>query len=240
MKAGPVTLPVEKAKKKFVQKKFASVTPRYDFLNSLLSLYVDHYWRRKTAFLLKDLDGPVLDLCAGTLPLSREVAGQKDRTVIALDFCFDMLKYGKDNLNNSYRGQIFPVCGDGEHLPLPAGVFTGFTVAFGIRNLTDLPRGFNEVYRVLKPGGTAAILEFSRPASRFFAPLYRFYLHRILPSLAGIISGDREAYKYLAESIEGFYSQKEVCAMMKAAGFVDISYKPLTMGIVTLYTGHRS
>ena len=234
-----MTLPSEKAKKRFVQKKFTSVTPRYDFLNSLLSLYVDHYWRMKTAALLKDLEGPVLDLCAGTLPLSREVFRQKGRTVIALDFCFDMLKYGKDNLNSSCREKIFPVCGDGENLPLPAGAFTGFTVAFGIRNLTDLPRGFNELFRVLKPGGTAAVLEFSRPAGPMFAPLYRFYLHRILPNLAGIISGDREAYQYLAESIEGFYSPEEVCDMMKTAGFVDISYKPLTMGIVTLYTGHR-
>lgn len=229
----------ENSKKKFVQKKFATITPRYDFLNSLLSLYVDHYWRIKTAAVLKGLEGPVLDLCAGTLPLSREVVRQKNRTVIAVDFCFDMLKYGKDNFNNSNNRKIFPVCGDGESLPLPTTTFTGFTVAFGIRNLTDLPKGFNEMFRVLKPGGTAAILEFSRPAGPLFARLYRFYLHRILPNLAGMISGDPEAYKYLAESIEGFYSQEEICDMMKAAGFVDISYNPLTLGIVTLYTGHR-
>ncbi len=235
-----MSLPAEAAKKEFVQEKFSSVTPRYDFLNSLLSLYIDHYWRFRAAALLKGCGGPVLDVCAGTLPLSREIVRQEERTVLALDFCFDMLKYGRDRLKaRKDRRNILPVCGDGEALPLPDETFTGFTVAFGIRNLSDLPRGFSEMYRVLRPGGVAAILEFSRPSHPLFSPLYRFYLHHVLPNLAGMISGDREAYRYLAESIEGFHSRQEVCSMMEDAGFRDVSFMPLTMGIVTLYSGLR-
>lgn len=235
-----MTLPLEEAKKDFVQQKFSSVTPKYDFLNTLLSLYIDHYWRKRAAALLKDQDGPILDICAGTLPLSLEIVRQKRRKVVALDFCFDMLKYGRDRLkNNSAKESILPLCGDGEMLPLPDNTFTGITAAFGVRNLTDLSRGLEEMYRVLKPGGVASILEFSRPSNPVFSRLYRFYLHRILPNLAGMISGDKEAYTYLADSIEGFYSQKQVCTMMKRAGFVNVQYKPLTLGIVTIYSGNR-
>ncbi len=235
-----MTLPAEETKKEFVQQKFASVTPKYDFLNSLLSLYIDRYWRVRTAALLDGRPGPVLDLCAGTLPLSREVVRRKERKVLALDFCFDMLEYGRERLGKAgERKNIMPVCGDGEALPLPSETFTGFTVAFGIRNLANLPRGLAEVHRVLRPGGVAAVLEFSRPSLPVFSQFYRFYLHRVLPVLAGMISGDREAYKYLADSIEGFYSQEEVCSMMKDAGFTDVSFTPLTFGIVTLYSGTK-
>ncbi len=231
--------PVERDKKEFVQEKFSSVTPKYDLLNSLLSLYIDRYWRIRAARLLKDKDGPILDICAGTLPLSMEIVRQKSRKVIALDFCFDMLKYGLEGLDSGFKDTIFAVCGDGEILPLPDEAFSGITVAFGVRNLANLPKGFREMFRVLKPGGRVVILEFSRPANPFFAPLYRFYLHRILPGLGGMISGDGEAYRYLAESIEGFYSQEEVCSMLEGAGFGNTSFKPMTMGIVTLYSAVR-
>jgi len=236
-----VALPPLEEKKEFVQEKFASVTPKYDLLNSVLSLYIDHLWRIKTAKALKDQDGPVLDVCAGTLPLSLAILKQGKRPVVALDFCFDMLKYGMERLGANSRGaaNILPVCADGEVLPLPDSTFGGVTVAFGVRNLADVPRGFREMFRILRPGGIAAILEFSRPRNPVFAPLYRFYLHRILPNIAGIISGDKEAYKYLAESIEGFYSQQAVCSMMQDAGFESVTYRPMTLGIVTLYTGNR-
>ncbi len=235
-----MSLPSKASKKAFVQEKFTSVTPRYDLLNTMLSLYIDHYWRFLTASLLRGCDSPILDICAGTLPLSREIVRQKKRTVVALDFCFDMLEYGMKRLGQHKNGHcILPVCGDGEALPLPDETFSGFSVAFGIRNLSNLTKGLDEMYRVLRPGGIAAILEFSRPSNPVFAPVYRFYLHRILPVLGGMISGDKEAYRYLAESIEGFYSQEEICNMMREAGFKDVSYRPLTMGIVTLYSGHR-
>lgn len=229
-------VPSRKEKKDFVQKKFSAVTDRYDFLNSLLSMGMDRLWRYKTVKNLQGLKGPILDVCAGTLPLSKEIYRQTKATVVALDFCLDMLAFGVQSLSPAEAEGIHVVCGDGEKLPLASESFAGFSVAFGIRNLADLPRGFSEMYRVLMPGGKGAVVEFSRPSLPIFRQLYRFYLHKILPSIGGMISGDREAYVYLAESIQGFYSQEQVCDMLKKSGFVEVDYRPMTMGIVTLYT----
>ncbi len=185
------------------------------------------------------VEGPVLDICAGTLPLSREVFRQTGNRVVALDFCLDMLQYGAKMLDDKDKQNIFPLCGDGENLPLTSSTFGGFTVAFGVRNLSDLPRGFSEMFRILRPGGRGAILEFSRPSLPIFRSLYRFYLHRVLPRIGGAISHDREAYVYLAESIQAFFSQQEVYNMLRESGFVEVNYTPMTLGIVTLYTCKR-
>ncbi len=227
-------------KKEFVRAKFASISSRYDLLNSLLSFQVDRYWRWKTTRLLKEFqEGAVLDLCAGTLPLSLELTRQvKDRRVLAVDFCEDMLRSGRQNLPDDHRKpRIFPVCGDGEEIPAPDLTFWGCTVAFGVRNLSRTQKGLNEMYRVLKPGGKLLILEFSRPKNPVIKPLYNFYLNSILPKIAGLVSGDKEAYEYLASSIAAFHEPEELLKMMKTAGFSSTDYKPLTFGIVTIYIG---
>ncbi len=235
-----MTLPDKDNKREFVQEKFSSVTTKYDFLNSLLSLGIDHLWRKSTIKALSDINGPILDLCAGTLPLTKELLKQGHNEVYALDFCYEMLEFGiKKKKQWNLSGNVYPICADGEKLPFKENVFLGFTVAFGIRNLTDLSKGFSEMFRVLKPGGKGAILEFSRPTLPFFKQLYRFYLHNILPYIGGMISGDKEAYKYLASSIDAFYSQKEVCNLLQKAGFENISFKPMSLGIVTLYVCQR-
>ncbi len=235
-----MTLRTGKEKKEFVHDKFAAVSEKYDLLNSLLSCYVDHYWRWVAARELSAYpDEPVLDLCAGTLPLSHEVARQMPRPVIALDFCFDMLKYGVNHMKPWAEKMILPVCGDGEKLPLQDKSCAGITVAFGVRNLSRLDGGLREALRVLRPGGKMVILEFSRPANPLFGPLYMFYLRNILPHIGGMISGDAEAYRYLAESIEAFHAPPELADMMKTAGFHEVRYYPLTMGIVHIHTGIR-
>ncbi len=227
-------------KKEFVHSKFSAISNKYDLLNSLLSLQIDRYWRWRTVQHLKIFPyGPVLDLCAGTLPLSLELTRQAHgRTVLAVDFCEDMLKSGIKKIKKTERGKrIFPVCGDGEQIPAPSDTFYGCTVAFGVRNLGNTEQGLREMYRVLKPGGKLLILEFSRPTNPLIKPLYNFYLNKVLPRVAGLISGDKEAYQYLASSIAKFYEPVKLLAMMKEAGFPDVRREPLSFGIVSIYIG---
>jgi demethylmenaquinone methyltransferase/2-methoxy-6-polyprenyl-1,4-benzoquinol methylase len=227
-------------KKKFVRDKFSAISGRYDLLNSLLSMQIDRYWRWKTTRLLREFPGgPVLDLCAGTLPLSLELTRQaKKRRVLAVDFCEDMLKSGRHALpGDDRKDRIFPVCGDGEEIPAPSGTFYGCTVAFGVRNLARTRQGLGEMYRVLRPAGKLLILEFSRPTNPIVKPVYSFYLNRVLPWVAGLVSGDKEAYEYLASSIAGFYEPEELLSMMRDVGFTQVERKPLSFGIVSIYIG---
>lgn len=227
-------------KKTFVKEKFSSISHKYDFLNSLLSFQIDRYWRWVTTRELKMFpDGAVLDLCAGTLPLSLELTRQAPaRQVVAIDFCEDMLRAGIKTLpSDNRRPRIFPVCGDGEKIPARDASFWGITVAFGVRNLGRTQDGLNEMHRVLRPGGKLLILEFSRPQNVIVKPVYSFYLNTVLPKVAGVVSGDKEAYEYLASSIAGFYEPEELLGMMKKAGFAEVSRRPLTFGIVSVYIG---
>ena len=214
-------------KKKFVQEKFSAISPKYDLLNSLLSMQIDRYWRWKTTRLLQEFPaGQVLDLCAGTLPLSLELTRQaKKRLVLAVDFCEDMLRAGVKVLpDDNRKARIFPVCGDGEQIPAPADTFWGCTVAFGVRNLARTQQGLCEMHRVLKPTGKLLILEFSRPTNLIIKPLYNFYLNKVLPWVAGLVSGE------LSIRAKGIM-------MMREAGFSHVERKPLTFGIVSIYVG---
>jgi len=227
-------------KKQFVKEKFSSISGRYDLLNSLLSLQIDRYWRWRTTRLLREFpDGWVLDLCAGTLPLSLELTRQAPkRQVLSIDFCEDMLRAGAKVLPHDDRKErVFPVCGDGEIIPAPTSSFWGCTVAFGVRNLSRTLQGLQEMHRILRPSGKLLILEFSRPTNPIIKPIYHLYLNRILPAVAGLISGDKEAYQYLASSIAAFYEPEELLGMMREAGFTSVSRIPLTFGIVSLYIG---
>ncbi|MFZ5766490.1 MAG: ubiquinone/menaquinone biosynthesis methyltransferase [Thermodesulfobacteriota bacterium] len=227
-------------KKIFVRQKFSSISQKYDFLNSLLSFQIDRYWRWVTTRELKIFpNGAVLDLCAGTLPLSLELTRQAPgRQVVAIDFCEDMLRAGIRALpRDSRRERIFPVCGDGEKIPARDDSFWGVTVAFGVRNLGRTQDGLSEMHRVLKAGGKLLILEFSRPQNVIVKPVYTFYLNRVLPKVAGMVSGDKEAYEYLASSIARFYEPEELMGMMRQAGFASVSRRPLTFGIVSVYIG---
>ena len=231
------------AKKQFVREKFASISKRYDLLNSLLSLQIDRYWRWRTIRLLREFPGGwVLDLCAGTLPLSLELTRQaKYRKVLAVDFCEDMLRAGATALpDDGRRPRIFPVCGDGEVIPAPNDAFWGCTVAFGVRNLSRTLQGLQEMHRILRPSGKLLILEFSRPTNPIIKPIYSLYLNRILPAVAGMISGDKEAYEYLASSIAAFYEPADLMALMREAGFAEVSRIPLTFGIVSIYVGVKA
>lgn len=236
------TQPQPEEKKQFVREKFSSISPHYDLLNSLLSLHIDRYWRWRTTRLLSHAPkGWVLDLCAGTLPLAMELTRQAPaREVLAVDFCEDMLHAGLVSVARENRSRrIHPVCGDGEAIPVATGSCAGCTIAFGIRNLAQADKGLSEMLRILKPGGRLIILEFSRPTNPIIKPVYNFYLNTILPAVAGRISGDKEAYEYLASSIAAFYEPETLMSMMRSAGFTKVRRVSLTFGIVSMYIGDK-
>ncbi|NPB09076.1 MAG: ubiquinone/menaquinone biosynthesis methyltransferase [Thermodesulfobacteria bacterium] len=230
-------LPEGAEKKCYVREKFSRVTRRYDLVNTLGSFGLDHWWRYQAARELARFPGPILDLCAGTLTLAKEIVRQRPRLVMALDICWEMLAYGRLRLaTHPALSFIRLLVGDAERLPFAAESFFGVSVAFGVRNLAHLERGLAEMVRVLKPGGKAVILEFSRPKAPLFAPVYRRYLRYFMPLLGGALTGDREAYEYLARSIAAFPEPEELAGLMREVGFSEVSYRPLTLGVVHLYT----
>ncbi len=213
---------------------FEGVAPRYDLLNHVLSLGIDRSWRRAVVLALElERDQRVLDLCCGTGDLALEMA--RLARPIACDFTWNMLTRARDKS----RARDVPIrvaAADALSLPFSDGVFDATTVAFGVRNLADMPAGLREIHRVLVPGGTLAILEFSHPEGWLQKP-YRFYLKTLLPQLGNLLSRRGEAYRYLAESIMGFPDPDTLVDLMRDAGFGDPSYQRLTGGIVAIHRG---
>lgn len=217
-----------------VRRLFGAIARRYDLANHLLSGGLDFWWRRRAAAIVRSWKpAAVLDLATGSgdlaLALSRACP---DASVIGVDFCLPML------LAARRKGIAKLIQADGMQLPLPDSAFDVVTIAFGLRNMESWQRGLAEIARVLRPGGHLLVLDFSMPRPPFTA-LYRFYLHRVLPGLARLLTGDRGAYEYLGASIEEFPTGTAMNAMIEAAGFADAKCEPLTGGVVSLYTARR-
>lgn len=220
---------------------FASIAPRYDLLNHLLSLNIDKRWRRQAVDLLRWQRAPsgvYLDNCAGTLDLSLELARRKGfhGRVLGSDFTYPMLRGGVHKLEGA---PVEPVCADALSLPYADESFDGTTVGFGVRNLADLDAGLREMHRVLKPGARLVILEFTTPHWQPFRGLYFFYFLHVLPLVGRMISKHGSAYTYLPESVLGFPEPRELRRKMESAGFSDVGWKRLTGGIVALHWGER-
>jgi demethylmenaquinone methyltransferase/2-methoxy-6-polyprenyl-1,4-benzoquinol methylase len=219
---------------------FDRIAGRYDLLNHLLSANFDRKWRRTVAVQLparKHLR--VLDLASGTGDqLITLVKSKRVDEGIGIDLAEKMLKQGREKiarlgLNAELRE------GDAENIPFNTGQFDAVTISFGIRNMTDVRRALNEMYRVLRPGGRALILEFSLPGNRFIRWLYLIYLRHILPIIGKIISGDSTAYRYLNETIETFPHGQDFCDLMVDCNFIDVEATPLTLGVVSIYRGEK-
>jgi demethylmenaquinone methyltransferase/2-methoxy-6-polyprenyl-1,4-benzoquinol methylase len=229
-------------KRAYVRRMFSEISPSYDLLNRTLSLGIDRRWRRRAIAALdwrSRPSGSYVDLCAGTLDVSAQLAREPGFAgfVLGADFAEPMLRAGGGKTS---RMRVAPVVGDALALPLPDATVAGAIVAFGIRNLADLDAGLREAHRVLAPGARFVILEFSTPRLPIVRSLYRLYFHRILPAIGRTVSGHPTAYRYLPESVERFPQEEELASRMRAAGFASVSWRPLTLGIAALHTGERA
>jgi ubiquinone/menaquinone biosynthesis methyltransferase len=215
-----------------VRSMFDRISPTYDLLNRLLSVGIDKAWRRRALDRLAALmpAGPVLDTCAGTLDLAQVIEQRfPDRSVIATDFAREMLVRGRSKVN-----RVPLAVGDSMRLPVQDAVLAGMTCSFGIRNLSDPAQGIAEAYRALKPGGVFVVLEFFRPTTLFMRLFHGVYARVVLPSVGFLVSRDREAYGYLARSMQGFFSLEEFTALGKKAGFRTVTGENLSFGIASL------
>lgn len=219
---------------------FGRIAYRYDLANHLLSFNIDRHWRSRTVAEVRDVllrpDARVLDLCCGTGDLLIALESARRAMCFGSDFCHPMLKAAGAKLQKGHlQSKLFE--SDALRLPLRDASVDLITVAFGFRNLVDYNGGLGEMRRVLRPGGRAAILEFSQPANPAFASLYGFYSRRILPVIGGFVSGARDAYSYLPESVRKFPDAPELSERMRAAGFREVRFIRLTFGIVALHLG---
>lgn len=222
---------------------FNAVAPRYDFLNGLLSAGCDKYWRKTAVDELEPIANRVfLDVATGTADIALELAlrdGSPSR-IIGVDFSTTMLKLGEKKVTARDRKssiRLFP--GAAENLPLKSNSFDGAISAFGARNFSNINNEISEIHRVLKPRGKVVILEFSFPQNGLLQWLYRQYFGKVLPVIGRLISGHKNAYSYLPDSVASFPKGDAFATILKENGFESVAFKELTFGITTIYTGFK-
>lgn len=217
---------------------FSRIAGRYDLLNRVLSLGIDRRWRRRAVAQSGDVRGAVVvDACCGTGDLSLEYAAAGAR-VIGVDFTREMVRLAPPKAVGPSAPAVFAHA-DALRLPVHSGCVDVVSVAFGIRNLADAHAGLREFQRVVRPGGTVLVLEFSPPPSGLFGRVYSFYFQKVLPRVGGWISGDAEAYRYLPRTVSAWPTPQEFRRWMEQSGLVDCGYQSLSFGIAALHWGRR-
>jgi len=225
-----------------IRRMFSAVAPRYDLLNHLLSLNIDRRWRRRAVDRLVEAIRPgatILDSCAGTLDLSRELAERASfrGRIVACDFAVPMLSRGQSKVANM---PVDVAAADALQLPLATGSVDGAMVAFGVRNLADLQAGLREFARVLRPGSPLVILEFTTPERQPLRAAYLLYFQRILPLIGRLVSGHGSAYSYLPASVLEFPEPPVLARRMADAGFQQVNWESVSGGIAAIHSGRRS
>jgi demethylmenaquinone methyltransferase/2-methoxy-6-polyprenyl-1,4-benzoquinol methylase len=242
--------PHEKPGKAFrVRRMFNAIAPTYELINTLFSVGRDAAWRRRAVELAEvRRDDTVLDVACGTGDFARAFARAQPRLVVGCDFAGEMLERARtrwvhDSLPEHSHGSHCPMrwCeADGLRLPFRSESFTIVSCAFGVRNFEDLDAGLREMVRVLKPGGRAVILEFTRPPNHLFRAIFEFYSTRVMPQAAALASGDRSgAYRYLPRSVISFLDAEQMRVTLRKVGFARSTATLLTMGVVTVYSAER-
>jgi demethylmenaquinone methyltransferase / 2-methoxy-6-polyprenyl-1,4-benzoquinol methylase len=227
-----------------VRKMFSEIACRYDFLNHLLSMGVDHYWRWRTVRTVRPArNAKILDVCTGTgdLALAYHRAGRGNVQIVGADFCRAMLSRARCKARKrGTAGAVTFIEADAENLPLADSQFEIVCVAFGLRNVCDADRGLAEMARVCAPGGQVAVLEFSAPGWQPLKAIYGWYFRHILPRVGQLLARNRHAaYNYLPESVGQFPQGEQLADRFRAVGLADITLHSLTGGIATLYVGTK-
>jgi len=238
----PAGVTSEQEASRWVRAMFGRIAPRYDLANHVLSMNLDRMWRAQTVkrvrHILERPEARTLDLCCGTGDLLLALDARSARPAMGSDFCHPMLTAAQEKITRRKREcPLFEA--DALRLPLADGALDLITVAFGFRNLADYASGLAEAHRVLRPSGVAAILEFSQPGNTAFGNLYNFYSRKILPLIGAALSGSREAYAYLPESIQKFPTAEELAGRMRVAGFRLVEFFRMTGGTVALHLGTK-
>lgn len=229
-------------KKEQVAEMFDNIAPRYDFLNQLFSLGIHKGWRKKSVKkLLASQPKILLDVATGTGDFAIELNRQLNpERITGVDISEGMMKIGREKLKQLGLDQkIELIEGDSANLPLADNSFDAITVGFGVRNFENLENGLAGMYRVLKPGGTMVVLEFSRPKKFPIKQIYSLYFNRIMPLIGRIFSKDNRAYSYLPESVNAFPDGQDFLAIMGKTGFCESTWQPLSFGIASIYTGRK-
>lgn len=227
-------------KKEQVAIMFNNISRTYDFLNHFLSLGIDVIWRKiAIKELSKDKPALILDVATGTGDLAFEaIKILNPEKVIGIDISDGMLSIAREKISKRKMHEKFEVrLGDSEKLLFDDNTFDAVTVAFGVRNFEDLEKGLSDMLRVLKPGGKAVILEFSKPKVFPLKQAYNFYFKYITPTIGRIFSKDNSAYTYLPESVASFPDGQKFDTLMQKVGFKNTKFRPLTFGICSIYTG---
>jgi demethylmenaquinone methyltransferase/2-methoxy-6-polyprenyl-1,4-benzoquinol methylase len=223
---------------------FDAIAPRYDLLNGVLSGGLDRYWRRRAiASLALTGSETLLDVCTGTadVAIAAVQKARGARRVLAVDFAAAMLARAAQKIHaRALDSRIRIVRGDAMHLPVPSGSVDGVTIAFGIRNVSSARDACAELRRVLRPGGRLAILEFGVPVLPAVRPLYLWYFRRVLPQIGRAVSRHHGAYSYLPESVGAFPWGEAFAAVLREQGFDKVEARPLSLGIVYLYSAEKS
>jgi demethylmenaquinone methyltransferase/2-methoxy-6-polyprenyl-1,4-benzoquinol methylase len=229
------------AKTEQVAEMFDNIAHRYDFLNQVLSMGIHKGWRKKAVKLLREAQPKsILDIATGTGDFAIESLKLNPEKVIGVDISEGMMKIGREKLLKlKLDSRIELRSGDSENLPFDVNSFDALTVGFGVRNFEHLEKGLENMLRVLKPGGTAVILEFSRPRAFPIRQIYSFYFKRVCPFIGKLFSRDNRAYTYLNESVNAFPDGTDFLEIMHKIGYSDCRQYPLTFGIATIYTGKK-
>ena len=231
----------EDKKSSLVRGVFDSVAGRYDVMNDLMSGGLHRLWKNEMVSWLNPQAGAhIVDVAGGTGDITFRILKRASCQVTVIDINQQMLEEGRNHAidRNLLKG-IEWICANAESLPVPDGSYDAYTIAFGIRNVTHIDKALAEAYRVLKPGGRFLCMEFSQVNGEWLRKLYDAYSFNVIPQIGQWVTGDKNAYQYLVESIRRFPAQEPFADMIRAAGFGNVQYRNLTQGVVAIHSARR-